>query len=321
MRAAVIYAAKSTEDKRGSIPTSSTTGRSSLPSGARGRGRAPRTRAALADHGDRGPVSRPLCRVRTAVRGAWLLRADRSTLRPACARRRQARTEPRRDRPVGDKHDVELSASWTPRYSLAATSRSLMGAIGHMKGHGESKVKSESISRHRASRSARERTAPFVRVFRPAHARRQRQAGDRARGRPAVAGVVKLFELEIADGKDAGAVARWLFGEGITTTQGKGHTYRSVKRIVRNEAYAGARGYPPIVCRDLFDAANAGAHDQPQPSAEQGRPAATGRVVCPTRSQLLPVRGRPLHHSEIQGRRAVLRLPGEGARHRKAQGR
>jgi DNA invertase Pin-like site-specific DNA recombinase len=81
--------------------------------------------------------------------------------------------------------------------------------------------------------------------------------------------VVKLFEL-IADGKDAGAVARWLSNQSVATTTGKGHTHRSVKRIVRNEAYAGAKGYPAIVKTELFEAANAALTTNPALQRSKG---------------------------------------------------
>jgi DNA invertase Pin-like site-specific DNA recombinase len=80
---------------------------------------------------------------------------------------------------------------------------------------------------------------------------------------------VQLFEL-IAEGKAPGTVARWLTSQGIRTKSGKGFTSRSVRQIVENEAYVGSTRNPPIVSRELFDAANAALTANPAQQRSKG---------------------------------------------------
>jgi hypothetical protein len=80
---------------------------------------------------------------------------------------------------------------------------------------------------------------------------------------------VQLFEL-IAEGKAPGTVARWLTSQGIRTKSGKSFTSRSVRQIVENEAYVGSTGNPPIVSRELFDAANAALTANPAQQRSKG---------------------------------------------------
>jgi DNA invertase Pin-like site-specific DNA recombinase len=66
--------------------------------------------------------------------------------------------------------------------------------------------------------------------------------------------VVQAFE-QVAEGKSPGSVARWLNAQGIVTRRGKPHTAVGVRHIIRNDIYAGARGYPQLVHPELAAAA------------------------------------------------------------------
>jgi DNA invertase Pin-like site-specific DNA recombinase len=62
--------------------------------------------------------------------------------------------------------------------------------------------------------------------------------------------VVWIFE-QVAAGKSTGEIARMLNADGVKTQRGNTWHHRRVRDLIDNEAYAGKRGYPPIVDADL----------------------------------------------------------------------
>jgi DNA invertase Pin-like site-specific DNA recombinase len=59
-----------------------------------------------------------------------------------------------------------------------------------------------------------------------------------------------LFE-RVADGDTPGAVGRWLNGQGIRTVRGALFNQRTIRKIIKNDAFIGRNGYPRIVGDDL----------------------------------------------------------------------
>ncbi len=141
---AVVYAAKSTEDKHGSIPDQLADGRNLA--AARGFDVVAeyQDEAASAYHGDRGPgLAAGHGRVRAPQRRARVLCADRPALRPSGSRRRRSRPRHLIEFVLwAIKSDVRArSAFKTRRCWPAARWRLLLGAIGGMRNHQDSKRK------------------------------------------------------------------------------------------------------------------------------------------------------------------------------------
>jgi hypothetical protein len=72
---------------------------------------------------------------------------------------------------------------------------------------------------------------------------------------PSLKATVQAIFERIAGGTTPGAVARWLNGQGVKTQRDTAFTQRSIRKIVANEAYQGAKCYPRIVSDDLAVAA------------------------------------------------------------------
>jgi DNA invertase Pin-like site-specific DNA recombinase len=99
---------------------------------------------------------------------------------------------------------------------------------------------------------------------------------------PTLGPVVRQVFERIADHQGPGNVARWLRANGILTKRDRPHSADSVRLLVKNELYAGRKGYPALVTQELCDAANA-ALVKADPVATQrrqgGRPADPAYVL------------------------------------------
>jgi DNA invertase Pin-like site-specific DNA recombinase len=154
----VIYAAKSTEDTRGSIPDQFADGRRlSADRGFEVAAEAEfNDEAKSAFHGDRGPglaAAMTECERLSAEDGSCALIVQRSD--------RLARGDAKQARSLVEivlwaiKHDVALHSVMDPEILAGGDFALVMGAIGAMKGHGESKVKSESVKKGMRRRAER----------------------------------------------------------------------------------------------------------------------------------------------------------------------
>jgi site-specific DNA recombinase len=238
---AVLYAAKSTEDAKGSIPDQLTDGRKL----AADRGFEVvaefQDEAKSAYHGDRGPdLAKALaeCQRLSAEHGSCALIVQRSD--------RLARGDGKQARSLVEivlwaiKHDVELHSVMDPEILAGGDFALVMGAIGHMKGHGESKVKSESVSRGMRRKAGR---GEFV--GHPPYGYRHR---DRQTGKPTGPLVVVLVQAEVvrsvfsgyASGQGQRAIVRALNDAGTPTATGGVRWQQSaIARMLANPVYIG----------------------------------------------------------------------------------
>jgi site-specific DNA recombinase len=230
----VIYAAKSTKDPKGSIPTQFDDGRKLA--AARGLTVA----GEFADenesayHGDRGDgLAKALaeCERLRAEHGSCALIVQRSD--------RLARGDGREARSLVEivlwaiKQDVELLSVLDPEILAGGDMALLMGAIGHMKGHGESKVKSESIKRGIKNRKGRGESVGWAKYG--------YRIQDRARVVvPDKAAVVRRIFTDYVNGVSMKPLARALNAEGVPTATGKGKWGQgAISRVLEAVVYMG----------------------------------------------------------------------------------
>jgi DNA invertase Pin-like site-specific DNA recombinase len=310
MKRAVIYAAKSTVDERGSIPDQLADGRKLA---------AERALAVASDrefwdedksafHGNRGDGlvnAMAACERLTAEDGSCALIVQRSD--------RLARGDGREARSLVEivlwaiKHDVELFSVMDPEILAGGDLALVMGAIGHMKGHGESKVKSESVKKGM---------------------RRRAERGEWVGGRPpyglAAAGryeppVVVEHEAEIvrsvfrdyAGGRGQRAIVRRLNDAGVPAPSGRLWHQSQVARMLANPAYIGkvlAKGddgkrslvfdgkHEAIVDDELWQRVQAirnGAQRRPGRHADGTHLLVRGALRCSCGAAMLPRKARP----------------------------
>jgi DNA invertase Pin-like site-specific DNA recombinase len=82
--------------------------------------------------------------------------------------------------------------------------------------------------------------------------------------------LVQILERTVG-GALPGDIACSLNHEGIRTQRGKPFTARSIRMIVENEAYAGAKGYPALVSKELSEAAKQALHRTDPAAKQRGR--------------------------------------------------
>lgn len=138
---------------------------------------------------------------------------------------------------------------------------------------------------------------------------------------PATAPVVRRIFEEYAAGRPAKAIYTDLNREGFRTVRGRQFTKNSLRTILQNEKYVGVyafadirdeHGIPPIVDRELFDAAQkmlAKHHRAPAAKVADGGFLLTGKLYCGECGQPMTgdsgtsARGGVYHYYTCNGRR------------------
>ena len=187
-----------------------------------------------------------------------------------------------------------------------------MGAIGHMKGHGESKVKSESVRKGMRRRAERGQWIgghpPYGYQHRDRHPETGKPTGPLVVV-PAQADVVRRIFKDYAAGVSQRALVRALNAEGVRSAEGKPWQQSAITRILTNPAYAGKLpvadddGDPlpgtheAIVSEDLWNGVQTigkgatrrkgGRH------ADGAHLLVRGMLRCSCGSAMLPRKGRP----------------------------
>jgi DNA invertase Pin-like site-specific DNA recombinase len=117
--------------------------------------------------------------------------------------------------------------------------------------------------------------------------------------------VVWIFERVVA-GKSTGEIARRLNADGVRTQRGKGWIHRRVRELIDNAAYEGKRGYPAIVDADLARRARERLTRMDPAAVQQrkgGRPPSPAFVL---RSVLFCACGAPMYTSQKAQPRAYV---------------
>jgi DNA invertase Pin-like site-specific DNA recombinase len=253
---AVLYAAKSTEDKRGSIPTQLEQGREMA--GREGW----QTAAEFSDEafsaysGNRGPGlerAKTLAAKIAREHGRCILVAQ-----DADRFARGAGDAPGAADHLGEvyfamkRHGVEL---WTVRSGHLDL---LRAAIEGERSHDESARKTQAVKAGLQRR--KERGSPVGAV--PLGYTVEKRVADgevltsRVIDNNTLPTVERIFDL-VEAGSTFGDVARVLNAEGIPGRRGKPWTARTVRKIVHNRAYVGEKGYPAISELERFEAIQA----------------------------------------------------------------
>jgi DNA invertase Pin-like site-specific DNA recombinase len=263
----VIYAAKSSEDIHGSIDTQIEDGR-----------RLAAARELTVDeppvfetkrsayHGNRGPELESAmrrCEALATTHGRCVLIVQHSD--------RLARGDAKQARHLIEvvlwaiKSNVELLSVQDPEMLAGGDLTILMGAIGGMRNHEDSKRKSLA-TRDGLSRRINEGKPVGAIPFGYRHQDLKDETGEVVRdkkGKPITERVEdsnlapKVVESfgRVADHQTLGTVARGLNAQGIKTRQGTPFTARTIRLMIRNTAYIGEKGYPAIVTTTQFKAA------------------------------------------------------------------
>lgn len=306
----VIYAAKSTEDTRGSIPDQFADGRKL----AADRGFEVAAEAEFNDeaksafHGDRGPglaAAMTECERLSAEDGSCALIVQRSD--------RLARGDAKQARSLVEivlwaiKHDVALHSVMDPEILAGGDFALVMGAIGAMKGHGESKVKSESVKKGMRRRAER---GEWVGGHPP--------YGLEPAGRyepPTVvehkAEVVRSVFTDYASGMGQRGIVRRLNDEGVPSPTGGVWHQSQIARVLANPAYIGKvlakddEGkrtlefdglHEAIIDNELWQrvqAIRAGALRRPGRHADGVHLLVRGMLRCTCGAAMLPRKARP----------------------------
>jgi DNA invertase Pin-like site-specific DNA recombinase len=306
----VIYAAKSTEDTRGSIPDQFADGRRL----AADRGFEVAAEAEFNDeaksafHGDRGPglaAAMTECERLSAEDGSCALIVQRSD--------RLARGDAKQARSLVEivlwaiKHDVALHSVMDPEILAGGDFALVMGAIGAMKGHGESKVKSESVKKGMRRRAER---GEWVGGHPP--------YGLEPAGRydpPTVvehkAEVVRSVFTDYASGLGQRGIVRRLNDEGVPSPTGGVWHQSQIARMLANPAYIGKvlakddegkrtlefdGKHEAIVNDELWQrvqAIRAGAWRRPGRHADGAHLLVRGTLRCSCGAAMLPRKARP----------------------------
>jgi site-specific DNA recombinase len=261
---AVIYAAKSTEDTHGSIPDQFADGHKLAVVHGFAVVAERHDEAKSAYHGDRGPGladAMAECERLSAEHGSCALIVQRSD--------RLARGDGKQARSLVEivlwaiKHDVELHSVMDPEILAGGDMALLMSAVGAMKGHGESKVKSESVKKGMSRQAAKGR---FVGGRVPFGYRGVGKGGDRRLEEvPAQAQVVRSIFADYVAGVSARELTRSLNADGTPGPSGRLWQRSAVVRVLGNITYLGKvragdellSGHPAIVDEVLWQRAQA----------------------------------------------------------------
>lgn len=306
----VIYAAKSTEDTRGSIPDQFVDGRGL----AADHGFEVAAEAEFSDesksafHGDRGPglaAAMAECERLSSEDGSCALIVQRSD--------RLARGDAKQARSLVEivlwaiKNDVALHSVMDPEILAGGDFALVMGAIGAMKGHGESKVKSESVKKGMRRRAER---GEWVGGHPP--------YGLEPAGRydpPTVveheAEVVRSVFTDYASGLGQRGIVRRLNDEGVPSPTGGVWHQSQIARMLANPAYIGKvlakddegkrtlefdGKHEGIVNDELWQrvqAIRAGAWRRPGRHADGAHLLVRGTLRCSCGAAMLPRKARP----------------------------
>jgi DNA invertase Pin-like site-specific DNA recombinase len=249
MSAAVLYAAKSTEDKHGSIPTQLEDGRKL----------AEREGLTVA-----GTYHDEAASAYRGNRGEYLALAMAHAERDGCAlivqhSDRLARGDGERSRHLVEivlwarKAGVRLMSVQDPQTfdGMGLVYAALMGDRNHDDSARKSKATAAGL-RRRADKGEPVGAMPFGHRIEDPDAKVSRRVVD-----PAACAHVEAIYEAIAQGATPGDVARQLNQRGVRTQRGGTWTARAVRKLVANPVYRGEKGYERIVGDDLFEKANA----------------------------------------------------------------
>jgi DNA invertase Pin-like site-specific DNA recombinase len=231
---AVIYAAKSTQDTHGSIPTQLADGRKL----AAGRGfevvGEHQDEAFSAFHGDRGPgLAKALaeCEQLSAEHGSCALVVQHSD--------RLARGDGKQARSLVElvvwaiKHDVELLSVQDPEILAGGDLALVLGALGGMRNHQDSKRKSLAV---RDGMKRRAERGQFI-GGRPPYG--YEGGAEGLVPVPAQAAVVVRVFTAHVHGSSQRSIARDLNADGIRTATGKLWAQSGIARVLSNPTYKG----------------------------------------------------------------------------------
>ena len=266
---AVIYAAKSTEDRHGSIPTQIEDCRAMAQREGWTVIAEPFTDEAFsAYHGNRGPGLAEAMRTCEAEDGAVLIVQHSDRL---------ARGDVKSARHLVEyaiwaiKHGVRLVSVQDPEMLAAGDYGLLMSTIGGMRNHQDSKRKAQAVTA--GIKRVQAKGKPFGGV--PLGYAVENSIVDGRvvtrrtidpKGEPIVGTIFEALDR----GVPAGTVARKLNALGHRTRRGNDFTARTVLKIARNADYTGAGPYPQIIAPDLFERIGAKIN-RPDQAAAQAR--------------------------------------------------
>jgi DNA invertase Pin-like site-specific DNA recombinase len=231
---AVLYAAKSTEDTNGSIPTQLDDGRKLAAARGFDVVGEHKDEAASAYTGDRGPgLAKALaeCERLSAEHGSCALIVQHSD--------RLARGDAKQARHLIEivlwaiKRDVQLLSVQDPEMLAGGDMALLLGVIGGMRNHQDSKRKSLSVKdgmRRRAERGEWVGGHPPYGYT---------SSGQGMVVVPAQAAVVRRVFTDYASGQGQRAIVRALNDDGIPTATGKRWQQSRITRMLSNPAYIG----------------------------------------------------------------------------------
>ena len=279
---AVLYAAKSTEDKHGSIPDQLVDGRKLAVDRGFEVVAELQDESASAYHGDRGPgLAKAMaeCERLSAEHGTCALVVQHSD--------RLARGDAKQARHLIEvvlwaiKSDVQLLSAQDPEMLAGGDMALLLGAIGGMRNHQDSKRKGLAV-KGGIRRRAVER-GQFVGGRRP-YGYRQRDTTDEGRGSgplvvdQAEAAIVRRIFGEFIAGHAKNEIANSLMRDGVPTLTPGGSWYATtVAGMLRNEHYIGrvnhdGESHPgehePIIDAETWDQAS----QLREASVSRGRP-------------------------------------------------
>jgi site-specific DNA recombinase len=295
---AILYAAKSTVDKRGSIPDQFADGHKL----AAGRFEVVGEffdENESAYHGDRGDgLTKALAECERLSPCALIVqRSDRL-----------ARGDGREARSLVEvvlwaiKHDVELFSVMDPEILAGGDFALVMGAIGAMKGHGESKTKSQSVSKGMKREKAKGR---FMGGRVPYGYLGVGKGEDRKlEVAPAQAEVVRSIFTDYVAGVSIREITKTLALAGTPSPSGGMWQRSAVARTLANVTYRGRvrsdgellSGHPPIVDEDVWERAQAirVGHLKRKPGRhpDGGHLLVKGLLRCHCKSAMKPMRAR-----------------------------
>lgn len=244
MKPAIAYAAKSTEDKHGSIPTQLEEGRKL----AQARGLEVvdelKDEAASAYHGDRGPgLAKAMreCERLSAEHGSCALIVQHSD--------RLARGDAKQARHLIEivvwaiKANVDLLSVQDPEILAGGDMALLLGAVGGMRNHQDSKRKGLAVKAGHKRRAVERKQ--FVGGRRPYGYRYRDTHEDGTTHGPLVivepeAAILRRVFAEYVAGRAQNAIARDLEHEGVPTLTPAGHWYATtVAGMLKNPLYIG----------------------------------------------------------------------------------